>query len=675
MLSTQSQIDFTDKKFLNHLAILVCFLLLLLPLYWLYPSAFFTLSKTIISCLAFYLIVSSFYTHYMTDHVFLPTMCFFYGFTNILQLFQVVGKELAPPSMSPLFFSIKTYYVGRVSCAVALIFVSYFYVHHRQKLRQVVYGLFIFCMTFLVASFFIFDEAFIMFTRQHTLSALYFNLANHLIMPLALCFTFCQLYKVKDTLPPTHKKVMILFVCCSAIMESIDILYFVPLTSPLIFNTYFKLITLSLLLIAQIDISVLRPFQEFYLKRAEVEKQMFHHSKSLSHYTEKVEQLQTVLYSQSNEYEKMISIFPIPFIVCVDSNIYQVNPAALKLFNMSSPHDLIGTNILAYIKDAPDLHAHFNDLTSSNGILLEGEGVLVTPYNHTANIEYLFTCNSFYTPNTVICILRDITSSYESKNAQQELFKHQLKLRYFSSISHDIKTPINIIYSALQMQSKSTTLPECTHYTDMMHSSCLKLLKLLNNLLDLTKIDNQMFSTSPQVFNIVDAIESLCEVSANYMQSKEIDYIFDTDNDEKYVYLDPQLIERIVLNLLSNAVKYTPNHGHLSIYICDHDSYITIHFKDTGIGIAPDKLDKIFDRYTLLSQNYGARDHSAGMGLSIVNDLLQLMNGSITCESTVGEGSEFIVTLPTPPCSATSLDMSYNVSYSTQNIKVEFCDI
>lgn len=667
--------DFTYKKFNTHLFVLCASQCILLLLYFIAPKSFFTISQSLITCLGFSLMISSYYSKYIAQNILLSSLSFFYGLINFFHLFQIIGLDLLNSNLSSFFLSIKTYYVGRISFAIALVFITYTYVHKKSQLNKVVHLLLLFIMAFLTLSFFIFTEDFIIFVRSHSLGALFFNLLNLIITPTALIFAYLKLSQIKDDIPIIHKKIFLFVLTCSVIMESIDLLYFIPLTAPPVYSVFFKLITLSLLVIGQIHACILQPFEEIFLKRKEAEELITSNTYEFSQYSSQVQQLEAILHSQSAQYQKLISIFPEPFIVCIDSIIYQMNRAALDLFQVKTANEFIGTNILSYIVDAPHLPTEYASLLSHQGKIIEGEGKLLLPNNACYTIEYLFTSNAFYTSDTVICILRDTTLKYETQHAQQALFNQQLKLRYFSSISHDIKTPINIIYSALQMQTHSSTLPECLHYTDMMHKGCLKLLKLLNNLLDLTKIDNKMFSVAPQIFNIVDAIESLCEISSYYMASKEISYIFDTDTDEKLVSLDPLLLERVILNLLSNAIKYTASKGHISVCIHDSDTFITIHIKDTGVGIPPHQIDTIFNRYTMLNDNDGRREHSAGMGLSIVNDLLSLMNATITCESTLGHGSEFIIKLPTPSYSDVMIQERYNVNYSSQNIKIEFCDI
>ncbi|MEG0387174.1 MAG: ATP-binding protein, partial [Niameybacter sp.] len=160
-----------------------------------------------------------------------------------------------------------------------------------------------------------------------------------------------------------------------------------------------------------------------------------------------------------------------------------------------------------------------------------------------------------------------------------------------------------------------------------------------------------------------------------YIKEKEITYTFDTDIDEKYIRLDPGAFERILFNLLSNAIKYTPVGGKLFINVLDLDHAIQIHIQDTGIGITPDKLEHIFDRFITAEQGTSSKEHSCGIGLSIVRDLIHLMGGTIKCESIPTKGSTFIITLPTPPLGDIEIDYPYQATYTSHNIKIEFSDI
>lgn len=673
-----SNIKSHDDLFLKHLKsytlILTCMLLGLVVLNFLYFDLFKSISKFIIFGLAFYLLISSSCTHRISHNLYLSLISFFYGLINVPQILHIILPEVL--GLSPFEVSYRIYFVGRISFAFILMIISYMYAHKSKQLKATTIYLAIVFAIILISSFQIIDEQFILFLRGHSIGSLLANLINHITIPGAFLFSFFQLIKCKDDFKFTHKIVMLLFVSCSLIMETVDGLYFFPLTAPIIYNNLFKISTLSLLVIGQIDCCILRPFYSLYTEKDDVEKLVSDRNKELYQYSNHVKKLEDVIQSKTSSYEMLINLIPEPFLVCAGDKILDLNPAAFQLFKVSSKHDLIGQSILSFIHTDSNLPSEFDSLSSAPNQILRGQGQLTTPTHYIYDIEYLFTTSSLYNGKNIICLIHDITLRQKQHAAQKALEQQHLKLNYFSSISHDIKTPINIIYSSLQMQTHAINLNECTHYTGIMQQNCLKLLKLLNNLLDLTKIENEMLHVSPQYFDAIDAVETLCEISYYYMKEKEMTYIFDTDMDEKIVYLDPSLLERIIFNPLSNAIKYTPAGGHIEVSILEAHESIVLTVKDTGVGIPANKLDSIFDRFTTVAKNaHSSKEHSCGIGLSVVRDLVSLLEGTIRCESTVDEGSSFIITLPAPDIEYDLISGPYTTSHNTHNIKIEFCDL
>lgn len=633
-----------------------------------------TLGYVFIFALSFYLIISSLYAKYATHSLLLPMLSFCFGIIHIIPVVYSAITHSYGLEFSYLFLNVRMYYVSRLSFAVAVIILFYFFTHFPQHLYKGLALALSFFVFLFAGSFFVPIDHLFGFVRSHTLNALFFNLANHILIPSVLAFAFYELSKIRNDMPHYTYRILVIFGILYALRGLIDMLFFRPFSTPPLVGIVFEIIGLSLLVIGQIESCILRPYHHLSLKTLEAQQLLQERSNSLVTYSKHVEKLESVMKDQLDNFQKIISIYPEPFLICVHSTIYQANPSAVKLFNADSHHSLIGTDLLSYIRDVPHLNYHYAKLIENPGSVLEGQATLALSNDLTYPIEYVFTATTLYTTPSVVCILRNVSSKYESQSAKQALQRQQLKMRYFSSLSHDIKTPINIIYSALQMQTHAINLSECTHYTGMMQTSCLKLLKLLNNLLDLTKIDNQMFTMHPQLFNLVDAVESLCDVSSHYIHSKGLTYTFDTEEDEKYVYIDAHIIERIVLNLISNAIKYTPKGGTLDITLTFDDDSTFIHIKDTGIGIPKEKLDFIFNRYTMLDAPCNF-EHSSGIGLSIVTDLLDLINGNISCTSELGKGSEFIVRIPTPPIDQSIAPTTYDLLTSDQSIKIEFCDI
>ena len=598
--------------------------------------------------LSLYLLIHAFSARYIMQKAFLSYISIFYGAVNLSLTLRLIVLDLFDIPLHPYEISMNLDHLVHISFGLFLIILTITYVKSPKRLEGVscvLMGCFALIIFFLFPI--LLTNSYATFIISPTLSAFLFHLSSILFFPIAILFTLYKLYPIQDRIPNTHKVILLMFAVCCMLYEAIHFIDFSPFPVFNIISYFFRLSSLYLLIIGQVDC-----------------------------YTEKtVDGLDLRKESATSEYERILTLFPDAFLLCKDHKIIHTNQAALDLFHANTQQTLCGSMLFDYLMlDEQSLY-NYHHLWEHPHKILKGESTLKTLDAITYNVEYVFTPTSLHDSVNIVCILRNITEKKEKLALEKALEEQTLKMNYFSNLSHDIKMPINIIYSALQMQKHANTLSECLHYTTMMQSNSLKLLKLINNILDVTKIDNHMLHLSSQVFNIVDAVETLCEVSYCYMQEKNISYTFDTDLDERLIYTDPAAFERIIFNLLSNAIKYTPPGGQLYITVSNLTESIQIDIMDTGIGIPADQIDHIFDRFITSHQGKSSKEHSCGIGLSIVRDLVHIMGGTISCSSKLNEGSCFSIILPTPPIEDVIINSPYQSTYTSHNIKIEFCDI
>ena len=271
-------------------------------------------------------------------------------------------------------------------------------------------------------------------------------------------------------------------------------------------------------------------------------------------------------------------------------------------------------------------------------------------------------------------VINDIT---ESKKIDEQL--QALRMDFFANISHELRTPINLILSCINVLNLKVDKLECENrdyfekYINMMNQNGLILLKLINNLIDTTRLNSGSFSYSPVNHDIVSFVEDLCFSVSEYVKEKQMNIIFDTDVEEKIIAFDLNGVERIILNLLSNAVKFNKVNGEIMVKIdCKNDIKITI--SDEGIGIPEDKIQTIFKRFKQVDPTTQTKQKGSGIGLSLVKNLVDMHGGKIEVKSSLGYGSEFIITLKDK-----IIDENSNVdikSFANMNtIKMEFSDI
>lgn len=242
-------------------------------------------------------------------------------------------------------------------------------------------------------------------------------------------------------------------------------------------------------------------------------------------------------------------------------------------------------------------------------------------------------------------------------NKNKVLFNRLLEVEksknnYFINLSHELRTPLNVINSIEQLirsfcrSDKELTKSKLEKYMDIMKSNTNRLLNLINNIMDKSKIENGKYKINKSQCDIVYIVEEATLTLKESIESSGIELIFDTDVEEKIINCDKYDIERCIVNLVSNAHKFTPNGGRISVTIKDLNNSVEITVEDTGIGIEKKYHDTIFDRYSQVVDKNNENKSGTGLGLAITKHIIDLHNGKIYLESEPNKGTKFIIILP-----------------------------
>ncbi|GCD12466.1 sensor histidine kinase [Clostridium tagluense] len=301
-----------------------------------------------------------------------------------------------------------------------------------------------------------------------------------------------------------------------------------------------------------------------------------------------------------------------------------------------------------------------------------------------------------YKSSGTVWNFRDITEKIQIDELQKEVkIKENLiekakeyeniKDQFFSTISHELKTPLNIILGVVQLIDKTFCQEKfCVNheklkkYMNISKQNCFRLVKLINNLIDINKFDSGFMHMEYKNYNIVSVVENITLSIAEYVESKGIQLIFDTEIEERIVSCDAEKLERVMLNLLSNSIKFTKCGGTIMVSIYDKVGSILISVKDTGIGIPMDMKEKVFDRFTQVDSTLRREAEGSGIGLSLVKAIVELHKGTINLESSVGVGSEFIIELPVVVVEEQSYvreEVAASIHSNVERINIEFSDI
>ncbi|MDM0446414.1 PAS domain-containing sensor histidine kinase [Clostridium perfringens] len=363
-----------------------------------------------------------------------------------------------------------------------------------------------------------------------------------------------------------------------------------------------------------------------------------------------------------------------------EKTIY-VNNAFEKLYGLNCK-DLYRENSMIVKLDRihPKDRYKFNNIDFKKFFMAEAR--IIRADNEVRNV--LFRANSIKNENGEsirrIIIINDITNNIEKGNEMEKL-----RMEFFANISHEFKTPVNLIYSALQLlelklkNNRDRDGDIYINYIKMAKQNVFRLLKLINNLIDSTKLEAGFFNVNIKNHDIVSCVEDITMSICNFAEKNKISITFDTEEEEKIIAFDFNHLERILLNVLSNAIKFNRENGNIDVYISFDDRYANISIKDTGIGIQKDKIDLLFHRFKKINNRLTKVNEGSGIGLYIAKELVKINGGDMIVNSELGEGTEFIIKLPIKKIESEVLDEIALTSCEIENreelYKVELSDI
>ena len=256
------------------------------------------------------------------------------------------------------------------------------------------------------------------------------------------------------------------------------------------------------------------------------------------------------------------------------------------------------------------------------------------------------------------------------------------KANFLSNLTHEFKTPLNLIFSSVQLlnqkieSKKSFSYDDIEKYLKIINQNSYRILKLVNNISDGNNIDLGHSNYSPINANIIYFIEDICESVEPFVKSNNMDIVFDTDIEELIVSFDMEKMERIILNLISNAVKFRKdNTGKIILSITHDDEFVNIKVNDNGIGISKDNIEKIFKKYVRLNDKRSITKEGTGIGLSLVKSFVKLHSGEVTVDSEIGKWTEFNVKIPNKLSRHESIDIYDKDLDREDKIRIEFSDI
>ena len=331
----------------------------------------------------------------------------------------------------------------------------------------------------------------------------------------------------------------------------------------------------------------------------------------------------------------------------IDHNILleQVNRLITEPFRESSVEFYDGKTIAKRLEGKNSLF-HTCERTDGTWIL---SMIVPQKYDENGHVVSVLLANRDFTEEKKREIEQEEALRQEKIKAEKA---NEAKSIFLFNMSHDIRTPMNAIVGYSQLMKKESTNPKLVHYQEMIEQSSKLLLSIINNVLDMARVESGKMELDEN-FEVVGNVSQLvCSAFAAEASRKNIELHENVNVEHKYVIVDSTKMQEILSNLISNAIKYTPEGGKVLIDVqelpYDKEGYVLIQTKvtDTGIGMSEEFLPSLFDLFTRERNTTLSKIPGTGLGMAIVKNFVDLMNGSIEVESKLGKGSTFTITIP-----------------------------
>lgn len=225
---------------------------------------------------------------------------------------------------------------------------------------------------------------------------------------------------------------------------------------------------------------------------------------------------------------------------------------------------------------------------------------------------------------------------------------NQIKMKFFTNVSHEFKTPLSLILGPIESLEASLKEPKQKLQLNLMRNNAERLLRLINQIMDLRKFDNGKMSLDLDHGELVSFTRRIFDMFTDRTEDKKIGYEFHPGIDELYLFFDADKMEKVLYNLISNSVKFTPEGGNISVLL-DFDAernQVKLTVSDTGVGIGHGDTQHIFDRFYQQAKHSRDNTSGSGIGLALTKDLVEMHQGEINFNSIPDKGSDFVVVIP-----------------------------
>lgn len=451
----------------------------------------------------------------------------------------------------------------------------------------------------------------------------------------------------------------------------------------------FKFLSFSCIHILLVKKNLKEPYNIIFKNLNESLEKLKRTNDDLFSKNKELEDVKNELQKYLKTYKDFLDIHPLAILIRHEDTIVYLNNKAKELLKFDRKRDILGKSVFDIFEDG------YKEIVKQR-IAIESKDKIGLPLHE----KYICSDGSIVDAEVTvasICIdnkeyymgvLKDMTDVDKldaiKKELEEKTLYEMIRNEFFANISHELRTPVNVIFSTIQLQEMCFVKEDYKNlekHNKIVKQNCLRLLKIINNLIDITKIDAGFLKPVLRYTNIVEVVENIVLSIVTYVESRDMNIVFDTQIEEEYVICDPSLIERIMLNLLSNSIKYGKLGGNIFVSISnDLEGAVFISVKDDGIGIPKDKQDRIFERFVRVEKYLKRNCEGSGIGLSLVKALVEIQNGAVVLNSEEDVGTEVIMKFPIAEiqeeiCTTLESGVSKDANNIIEKIELEFSDI
>lgn len=355
-----------------------------------------------------------------------------------------------------------------------------------------------------------------------------------------------------------------------------------------------------------------------------------------------LKELEFLLDREELLFNKMISIIGDYTFIFKDEKLFYLNNEALEFLGISNKESILFENMEILYEKILEKQVYLKEKGSVDSY----QEIIFKNLNGGYSNGEVYTLP--FEDNYKIIVINDITKKNNAlrlnKYLKDKLEEEHIKGEFFTNICHELRTPINVISSALQLNNlniENKNLNSIERNNLVIKQNCLRLIRTINNFIDANKISEGQIETNIMVLNIVEVVENILDASAEYINKKKINFIFDPDFEEIFIAIDSEFLERIILNLLSNSVKYGRRNGNIYVKIYFEGKDLVIMIENDGIAISYDEQKYIFDKFTKSNKALNRTQEGSGLGLYISKSLMKMQGGDLKVEIYEGYGNKF----------------------------------